>query len=221
MVIPVMTSDGSASLFNKQIGEHYHSTFGAITESRHVFIQHGLLPVISVKNDIRIMEIGFGTGLNALLTLERCFNLIQVYYETIDILPLAQNVISQLNYTDNDHLKTFSNQFLQMHSTAWNIEVKLNEQFIFKKILLSLQEYQPLADCFDLIYFDAFSPGVQPELWTEKVFGVLHNALKKEGVLVTYSARGLVKSALRNTGFIIERLPGPPGKRHMIRAKKT
>lgn len=220
MIIPVMTSDGSVSLFNKQLGEHYHSTFGAITESRHVFIRHGLMPLISRKNDISIMEIGFGTGLNALLTMEKCFHSIQLYYETIDILPLEQNVITQLNYTENDDLKTFADQFLQMHSSAWNEEVSLNEDFIFKKIRISLHEYKPALDFFDLIYFDAFSPGVQPELWSEEVFERLYASLKKEGTLVTYSARGHVKSALRNTGFSIERLPGPPGKRHMILARK-
>jgi tRNA U34 5-methylaminomethyl-2-thiouridine-forming methyltransferase MnmC len=220
MIIPVMTSDGSFSLFNKQLGEHYHSTFGAITESRHVFIRHGLMPLISRKNDISIMEIGFGTGLNALLTMDKCFRSIQLYYETIDILPLEQNVITQLNYTENDDLKAFADQFLQMHLSAWNEEVSLNEHFIFKKILISLHEYKPALDFFDLIYFDAFSPGVQPDLWSMEVFEQLYASLKKEGTLVTYSARGLVKSALRNAGFSIERLPGPPGKRHMIRARK-
>ena len=214
----ITTTDGSHSIYIKELDENYHSTHGAIQESKHVFIEAGLRYIAS-KNSapINILEVGLGTGLNALLTfIESKKSKLTINYTAIEAFPLELNLINQLNYIEC--LKEENQQYIfdLIHSSDWEKEIYLSEQFIFHKVNSKLQDTN-LNDKYDLIYFDAFAPIVQPELWTEEIFFKLINVLKSDGCLVTYCAKGEVKRTLKKTGFIIESLPGPPGKREMVR----
>ncbi len=219
----IATNDGSTSLRDPITGETFHSSFGAITESRVVFIQNGLNFFIQNNSpqNIHLLEIGFGTGLNALLTLARLSESnINIAYTAIDAFPLSREYSDKLNYSTLPELLGFSNEFSAFHTHSNKELTFKNGQFILRKQQIDLLEFEPEPQSFDIVYFDAFSPNVQPELWSKEVFSKLFNALKNPGILVTYSARGSVKEALRACGFIVERLPGPPGKRHVIRATK-
>ncbi len=212
-----LSNDGSHTIYNQTIDEHYHSTFGAITESQHIFIQNGFNFINT--NPVRILEIGFGTGLNALLTLENA--MLQnrsVYYVAIELYPLEIDVIQNLNYCKLINLK-LENEFLEFHKRNWGDTIKLNENFILHKILGDAINID-FPENFDLVYFDAFSPDKQPELWTKELFLKLFKSLNNNGILTTYCAKGEVKRNLKEAGFTIERIPGSPGKRHMIRAIK-
>lgn len=220
MIKVVTTADGSSSLFDERTAENYHSCHGAMTESKLVFIAHGLLPLLEERKSLRILEVGFGTGLNALLTLSDCAGRCVVSYEAIDILPLDIDIVKQLNYCEHHSLQGHKQVFLNMHKAEWNVSTALRADFTIRKSLVALEDYRPPAARFDLIYFDAFSPNVQPELWQAEIFKRMHTSLSSPGILVTYSARGIVKTALRDAGFKVERLEGPPGKRHVIRAIK-
>ncbi len=212
-----ITDDGSATLFNAQVGEHYHSTFGAIGESKHIFIEAGLKPYLG-QSKISIFEVGFGTGLNALLSCKAgAENQIAIHYTAIELFPVSLEVATSLNYCAL--LKADQSVFLKMHS-APEFDDFVSPQFYLKKMQRSFVGLQLQPDIFDVIYFDAFSPEAQPEMWTVEGFSVLFNALKKGGVLVTYSCKGTVKRALKQAGFLIEKLPGPPGKREFLRAWK-
>lgn len=213
----IITEDQSMSLFHGELNETYHSTHGAITESMLVFIQNGLIPLLSVDKNLNIFEMGFGTGLNALLTLKSAPET-SIYYKTIEAYPLSMDVIHQLNYTFLPGFDNYRDAFNSMHSSNWQEDVRLNNFFTLHKIKSDIRDFKVEKERYDLIYFDAFSPNVQPELWTTEVFFKMFESLKPEGVLVTYSSKGIVKQALRGTGFIVERLPGPPGKRHIVRA---
>lgn len=220
MIKVVTTADGSSSLFDEHTAEHYHSSHGAITESTLVFITHGLMPLLEERKSLSILEVGFGTGLNALLTMSNCKGRCDVYYEAIDILPLDIPIVEQLNYCEHESLQEHKQDFLHMHKAEWNVPTALRGSFTICKSLIALEDYRPPAARFDLIYFDAFSPNVQPDLWQYEIFERLYASLLLPGTLVTYSARGIVKTALRDAGFKVERLQGPPGKRHVIRARK-
>lgn len=219
----ITTADGSHSLFVPALNEHYHSTNGALQESLHVFIGAGLKYVAEKfsRTCISVLEIGFGTGLNALLTLLEARNRkMSVFYEAVEKYALPATTIAQLNYStlispeSNDY-------FAEIHEAKWNEETLIANNspmsYTLLKKLQDLSDYRPCR-MFDVIYFDAFAPAVQPELWTAAVFKKLHGCLNAGGVLVTYSAKGTVKAALREAGFLVERLPGAAGKRHMIRA---
>lgn len=214
----IQTSDGSTSLYNPQLNETYHSVHGALQETMHVFIKNGLH--LFPKQPISILEIGFGTGLNALVTFAQHTSLGQtIHYETVEAYPLTWQEASQMNYPqliDN----SLSSTFQQMHSCSWNKTIQLSPTFSFKK---RLQHFQQINDTptFNLIYFDAFGAQVQPELWNEDIFKKMYNALKNNGILVTYAAKGSVRRALVAAGFTVERLPGPPMKREMLRAQKN
>jgi tRNA U34 5-methylaminomethyl-2-thiouridine-forming methyltransferase MnmC len=220
----VITEDGSSSLIHMQIGETFHSTHGALTESKLVFIQNGLKYLIDkgTFQTIKILEIGFGTGLNALLSLSEARNCnIPIDYTAIDAFPLRPEQAEKLNFVDQQLFEPFRSEFKAFHNSE-NLERTFFEGlFHLKKQKVDLLELEPAKSYFDLIYFDAFSSNVQPELWTKEIFQKLFNSLKSSGVLVTYSAKGSVKTALRDSGFVVERLPGPPGKRHVIRALKS
>jgi tRNA U34 5-methylaminomethyl-2-thiouridine-forming methyltransferase MnmC len=212
-----LSNDGSHTIYNETIDEHYHSTFGAITESQHIFIQNGLNFINT--NPVRILEIGFGTGLNALLTLENAIlQNRKIYYVAIELYPLEIEVIQKLNYSKLINQK-FENDFLAFHNCNWGEDIKLNNNFTLYKILGNAINVD-FPENFDLVYFDAFSPDKQPELWTIELFLKLYKSLNKNGILTTYCAKGEVKRNLKEAGFTIERIPGPPGKRHMIRAIK-
>ena len=203
----VTTADGSKTIRIKDWDEQYHSKHGAIQESYHVFIKHGL--DLFKKQDLYILEIGFGTGLNALITLlEATKSNKKITYYGVEAYP-----VSELNAPD------YKKHFEHMHSAPWQMEVAISDGFLLNKNQCKFAEII-YNDCIDLIYFDAFGARIQPELWTEDMFKIMFNALKKGGVLVTYAAKGSVRRAMQSVGFKVERLPGPPGKREMLRARK-
>ena len=202
------------------MGEHYHSTNGAITEARHVFIQAGLRHFVT-KNPTRpisILEIGFGTGLNALLTCLMAHEMERIIqYTGVEAFPLEISEIEKLNYPK--FLKIPAPCFLNLHSGPWEIPFQMNPYFILTKQKQFFTEIdQP--NSFDIIYFDAFGPSVQPESWSETIFKNMYAALKLNGILVTYSAKGEVRRTWERLGLRVERLPGPPGKREMLRGTK-
>lgn len=216
-----ITGDGSHTLYVPELGEHYHSVFGAIAESRHIFLDAGFKHINRPFETIEILEIGLGTGLNALLTfIESEAGRCQVKYTTIELNPLKEDIYSLLNYADLLNYRDSWKIFSLLHQSAWNEPVHLTSFFSFYKIKASLQDYQPEKEAFDLVYFDAFGPDVQPEMWTKEVFDKMAFGLKKHGVLVTYSTKGTVKRNLSGAGFSLEKLPGPRGKREILRAIK-
>ena len=214
MLKKIITADKSPTLYLPELDEHYHSVNGARQESLHIFINAGLKQL--KKDKINILEIGFGTGLNAILTFLNTKNTKQnIYYEAIEKFPLSADIIKNL-LADNFPEKEIAEE---IHRTDWKKAITISDNFILKKIKIDLTDYVP-EKTFDLIYFDAFSPDKQPELWTEEIFTKLCKATNKNGILVTYSAKGTVKQALRNAGYFVKRLPGPAGKRHMVQAIK-
>ena len=216
----VATNDGSTSVFSEKFNQQYHSLHGAIQESMHVFINAGLQFKIKSLNEISILEIGFGTGLNALLTLkEATKSNTKINFTTIEKYPLDNDIIERLNYGSIISMDNSSAKFKQLHACEWNCLTLISNEFYFKKLKLDFENIDFINE-FDIIYFDAFAPNAQPELWTISMFEKMYNALKTNGILVTYCAKGDVKRNLKATGFQIESLPGPVGKREMTRAIK-
>lgn len=214
----IITSDGSHSLFVPEIDESYHSTKGAIQESRHIFIEAGLKHC--TKPDINVLEIGFGTGLNALLTyFEAKKKELKIRYTALEKFPLKPETAALLNYPEIIDNEAFS-VFKHLHSCHWEKSMKLSSYFELEKIECDFTNYQ-LQKEYDLVFFDAFSPEKQPEMWTESQFEKIYNHCRKDAILTTYCAKGIVRRALQNVGFRVERLPGPPGKREILRAVKV
>ena len=216
----IKTADGSTTIHLEQWNEQYHSKHGAIQEAYHVFIKHGL-EVVPPKEVTRILEIGFGTGLNALITLleaEKANRTIS--YVGVEAFPVAAEEMALLNYLTELKATHLSDAFSEMHKSEGGITHQIAPLFKLEKRQQDFLEIEDKA-CFDLIYFDAFGARVQPELWTEIVFQKMYDALDDKGVLVTYSAKGSVRRAMQAVGFKVERLPGPPGKREMLRATKS
>ena len=214
-----ITEDGSHTLFIPSLDETYHSSHGAIQESMHVFIAAGLK---YIKNkEIKILEVGFGTGLNAFLTLlEANKSETSINYTSLEAFPLEMSLVKQLNYTSE--LKLDGNVvalYNRLHEVEWESVQHITNEFKLKKLKIKLERFEA-SEKFDVIYFDAFAPQVQPEMWTVNVFEKMYNCLNNNGVLVTYCAKGIVKRALKEVGFKIESIPGPPGKREMTRAHK-
>lgn len=217
----ILTEDGSSSLFDEVSGEHYHSVFGALSESELVFIRNGLLFSVVDKKKISILEMGFGTGLNALLALRTITEKnVQCCYTATEAYPISIETAEQLNYCEHASLVDFSNLFRQLHLIEWGKFEAISPLFKLRKIQVDMRDFRPERECFDLIFFDAFSPQSQPELWSEAIFSKLFESLTSKGVLVTYCSRGTVKETLRNVGFELKRLPGPKGKRHVLRCIK-
>ena len=216
----IATEDGSHSFYVPELDEHYHSTHGAIQESRHVFINAGLKQC-SRAQPLHILEIGFGTGLNALLTLTD--DLHQnglIYYDALEAYPLGSDEIADLNYTELLDIADMHPVFIKMHAVKWGSPISIHQGFQLNKIREPLEQFQPPIDRYHLVYFDAFAPTVQPKLWTEEIFRKIYSSMKSGGVLVTYCAKGSVKRALKASGFKLESLEGPKGKREMTRASK-
>lgn len=215
----ITTSDGSNSLFLPDWDEQYHSKHGAIQEAYHVFIKNGL-DLFSSGEEVSILEMGFGTGLNCLISyLEGVKRHLQISYLGIEAYPLMSEITEQLNYPKQLKAASFAPVYAKMHSMPWETSSALSENFSLLKKEQRFEDFD--ADpSFNLIYFDAFGARVQPELWTEDIFTKMFRALKPNGVLVTYSAKGSVRRAMQASGFTVERLEGPPGKREMLRARK-
>lgn len=226
----ITTADGSKTIHLEEWNEQYHSVHGAINEANHVYIKHGLLFCFdnlshaelvepSYKKEISILEIGFGTGLNAFLSLLKAEELdFKINYVGVEAYPVSKQEIEALNYpklTSNKHQTKFD----KLHDIPWEKEVDITNNFKLKKEKKFFNAINNNSE-FDIIYFDAFGPETQPDLWIEAVFKIMYKALKPNGILTTYSAKGDVKRALRATSFQVKRLKGPPKKHHMVRATK-
>lgn len=220
-IILQTTADGSHTLFVPGLNEHYHSINGALQESELVFIQNGLHHIPECIKEINILEVGFGTGLNALLTvLESKKQQRKINYIAVEPEPVADDILEKLNYASIIGGTEAEGYFKKLHTSSWTFPEFLSDYFILNKIQARLEDIALRNERFHLLYFDAFGPEVQPELWTEAIFTQLFKCLKPEGILVTYSCKGTVKRALKAAGFEIEKLPGPAGKREVLRAMK-
>jgi tRNA U34 5-methylaminomethyl-2-thiouridine-forming methyltransferase MnmC len=216
----VTTGDGSHTLYLPRLDEHYHSTYGAIQESMHVFIQAGLFCLLE-RPMISVLEIGFGTGLNALLA---CMTAREyrkeITYHTLEKFPVDARITGKLNYPALlSAAMDPAGLFAGIHSAPWNTTVIIHPCFQIHKIMDDLLTFQPDFQ-YDLIFFDAFAPGKQPEMWSPEIFTRLHKNLNPEGIITTYCAKGEVQRMLKAAGFRIEKLPGPPGKREILRGRK-
>ncbi len=216
----ITTSDGSHTLFVPRLNEHYHSTFGALTESLHVYIKAGF-ESLTGKQEVTVFEVGFGTGLNTLLTcLSSVENGIHTTYYTIELNPLEEELTRRLNYGNLIPGKLKPGElFTSIHRAPWDKTVKIHPDFSLHKIHASLIGYRPDFS-YDLLYYDAFAPDKQSDMWSPELFATLFEKMNPGGILVTYCVKGEVKSMLRRAGFEIEKLPGPPGKREILRGRK-
>jgi tRNA U34 5-methylaminomethyl-2-thiouridine-forming methyltransferase MnmC len=213
-----ITGDGSTSIFIPELNEGYHSRHGAIQEAYHVFIKNGL--ELFSKKEFSILEIGFGTGLNAFITyLETKKSKQTIDYVGIEAYPVENEHVLQMNYVQQLDALDEQNVFNHIHTSNWETKTELSKHFFLTKRKQFFQDIQD-SDTYDLIYFDAFGYTVQPELWSEAIFKIMYQSLKKNGVLVTYACRSSIKNAMLAAGFTIEKLPGAPGKREMLRATK-
>ncbi|MDH5476688.1 MAG: tRNA (5-methylaminomethyl-2-thiouridine)(34)-methyltransferase MnmD [Cyclobacteriaceae bacterium] len=219
----IETDDGSHSLYVPSLKETYHSTHGAIQESQHVFIRKGIHFYLEShhNSEIKILEIGFGTGLNALLTFnELSGSNITTSYDTIEPFPINEAVWSKLNYVEKIETDNTKDIYGQMHSASWETKIELEEGYFFTKLKEKLEDIELQNNYYDLIFFDAFAPNKQPELWQLPQLKKIVNSMKEGGVFVTYCAQGQFKRDLKEAGLTLESLPGPPGKKEMVRGVK-
>ncbi|GGA76219.1 hypothetical protein GCM10008015_16020 [Flavobacterium palustre] len=214
----IQTQDGSTTIHLEEWNESYHSKHGAIQEAKHVFIKNGLS--LFKNKTVSILEIGFGTGLNAFISFLEAQKMNQIIdYVGVEAYPVAPEEILSMNYVDELEAQDQLAIFEKMHHSDWNEKNDLSQDFSLTKRKQFFQDIDDVAQ-FDLIYFDAFGYRVQPELWSTAIFQKMYDALKENGVLVTYAARGVVKRSMIEVGFKVEKLEGPPGKREMFRAFK-
>lgn len=212
-----VTSDGSHTLYMPDMDEHYHSVNGAIQESEHVFIEAGLHRLS--KKEIRVLEIGFGTGLNAFLTLLDSMQTdVNITYYSMELYPLDIALVQNLNYgkvlcTGEEDM------FMALHEAPWNQSASITPNFTLHKMKGDCNQAE-LPNEIDLVYFDAFAPDKQPEMWNQELFNKLYFRMNAGGILTTYCAKGAVRRTMKESGFSVERIPGPPGKREMLRATK-
>jgi tRNA U34 5-methylaminomethyl-2-thiouridine-forming methyltransferase MnmC len=221
------TADGSPTLYVPALNEHYHSHHGAAQESRHVFIGAGLQPLLEAgqgqpdEGPLHILEVGLGTGLNALLTLEAAMVTKAIIdYDGYETNPLPLSIIAELA-SQWDYNIALKAAFKQLHAAPWDVMLEIDETLFLTKIQQPIQNADLATYFYNLIYFDAFAPEKQPELWTEDVFKKLYDAAAPGAVLVSYCAQGQFRRNLRAAGWLTEKLPGPPGKREMTRARKA
>jgi len=221
----IETGDGSHSLLNLALDETYHSRHGALQESEHVFIRNGLYHCKNnypgVKN-LNVFEMGMGTGLNLILTLQDALKNpdIGYYYTTLEAYPLEPSVALQLNYLAKLDDKPLNSLFQKIHQLKWDEVHELLPNFALEKLQIRLEDFTTKERAFDLVYYDAFAPNKQPELWTYEAMDQIQQLMKKGAIFVTYSAKGQLKRDLRSLGLKVESLAGPPGKAEMIRATK-
>ncbi len=214
----IQTLDGSTTIHLQEWDECYHSKHGAIQEAQHVFIKNGLS--LFQNRQISILEIGFGTGLNAFITFLEASKMNQsIDYVGVEAYPISAEEVVSMNYVDELNASNESAVFKKMHESNWEEKIVLRDDFTLTKRKQFFEEIDDFEK-FDLIYFDAFGYRVQPELWSTAIFEKMYNALKSNSVLVTYAARGVVKRSMIEVGFTVEKLAGPPGKREMFRASK-
>ncbi|NOQ73697.1 MAG: tRNA (5-methylaminomethyl-2-thiouridine)(34)-methyltransferase MnmD [Crocinitomix sp.] len=216
----IVTQDNSKTLLNSELNETYHSTNGAFNEAIHVFIEAGI-QFFDQKKHLNIFEMGFGTGLNALLSSNYALkNKLQINYTGIEKHPLDIDLVTELNYPQLIENEQAEEQFNLLHTSDWNVANQINPNFTLTKIDGDLKNSVSESNSFDIVFYDAFGPRVQPELWTTESLGKMYNLLLPGGILVTYCAQGQFKRNLKLLGFKVENLPGPPGKREMTRAIK-
>jgi len=216
------TKDGSTTLFVPELNEHYHSVNGALQESLHVFVRAGLAHALASHQELRLLEVGFGTGLNALLSLQHLQGqpAKSLQYDTLEKYPLSWDLIQAMQF-EKFILQPELLGFLPLlHQAPWEEAVPVSPNFTLRKLKADLKTHVLPQACYHLIYFDAFAPEKQPGLWTDEVFARLYEALLPGGVLVSYCAKGSFKRSLKAAGFRLEALPGPAGKREMTRARK-
>lgn len=211
----IVTSDGSFTIFDPIHKENFHSLHGAITESMLVFIKNGLHSIS--KDEISVLEVGYGSGLNCVLSYFNKSKEQIIHYFGIEKYPLPKNIYRALNYSGFSRKE--SEIYKNINELEWNCENRVGPNFYLHKINEDILDFESQQK-FDLIYFDAFSPEIQPELWSLQIFEKMFEFLEPGGILVTYSSKGIVKNALREAGFKVFRLPGPPMKRHVIKALK-
>ncbi|MCM8569149.1 tRNA (5-methylaminomethyl-2-thiouridine)(34)-methyltransferase MnmD [Gramella jeungdoensis] len=218
----IKTADGSITIHLPEWNEQYHSKHGAVQEARHVFLKMGLFHLLEKEkpSELSILEIGFGTGLNAFLTFLEAERLeMKINYTGVEAYPVPSEEVKLLNYPEVTQALEKADYFQELHATEWEKAHKISEYFSLCKQKKKFSEIRD-QELYDLIYFDAFGARVQPELWTEEIFALMFQAMKTGGVLVTYAAKGSVRRAMLSSGFQVEKLPGPPGKREMLRAVK-
>lgn len=215
------TADGSTTIHLPEWNEQYHSKHGALQEARHVFIKTGLEKVLESETEsVAVLEIGFGTGLNALVTWEAAKEKnVLINYTGVEAYPVSPEEVKALNFPEALEEPGAASFFEKIHQIGWEDACPVSEFFTLTKQQKLFQEISDI-NSYDLIYFDAFGARVQPDLWTEAVFSIMFKALRENGILVTYAAKGSVRRAMQQVGFLVERLPGPPGKREMLRATK-
>lgn len=212
----VTTADGSSTIFVPELGEHYHSMHGALQESLHVFIDSGWKYIVPGKIEVHILEAGMGTGLNAWLTLQEAEKRgVNVRYFAVEKYPLTPDEYAALNYVDEQDRDTF----LSLHTARWEEWQEISPHFSLYKSVQDIRSIVPPGGMtFDLVYFDAFAPTVQEELWDQSVFAQIRKYCHPGAVLVTYSSKGAIRRNLEAAGWEVAKLPGPPGKREMVRA---
>lgn len=212
----VITKDNSPTLFVPELDEHYHSVHGALAESRHVFIGAGLNLFAGSKTELKILEMGFGTGLNAWLSWKEADRAgFKLRYHSLEKYPVTIEEANSLKFVDELQV----NEFLKLHESPWQKWQDLSPFFSLCKDQVDLRSFEPILK-YDLVYFDAFAPSAQSELWTKQVFEKLFKSMEDGGILVTYCVKGEVRRNMKAAGFEVEKIPGPPGKREMARARK-
>ncbi|MDX2250069.1 MAG: tRNA (5-methylaminomethyl-2-thiouridine)(34)-methyltransferase MnmD [Bacteroidia bacterium] len=213
----IITKDGSSTLYSPGFDEHYHSVHGAIQESMHVFIRSGL-DLLKDREEIKLLEMGFGTGLNVLLTYF-CAGNLRIDYTTLEAYPLSEEQICSLNYPEATGFAGAKEVFQKVHEAPWDCKAVIRETFNLEKVHTRIEDYQTEKK-FDLVYYDAFAPTSQPELWEDAMLAKIYEWVRPGGIFVTYSAKSSVRRGLIAAGFVVEKIPGPPGKREMLRGRR-
>ncbi len=216
----ITTNDGSKTIFIPEWNENYHSKHGALQEALHVFIKSGLKEVSS--DQIRILEVGYGSGLNAILTYAEAIEQGKaIHYAGIEAFPISKDEFEALDYGSLNRVSAAKNILQKFFDAPWEESIQIETDFSLQKIKIKIEDFDSKERKYDLIYFDAFGPRVQPEMWTLNVLSKMYDTLDNKGIFVTYCAKGQVRRDLESLGFEVEKIPGPPGKREMLRARKT